>query len=103
MNQNNDAIGVLGAMASERSVKDQQMQREFGSCGSNEAFCGKPGIGAGNMLEPRSATDQRMLAQFNTCGSRENYCGYAGGGDKNVASINDNPYLPSNARYVPLQ
>lgn len=110
MNNNPNTIGVIGPMASERSIRDQQMQREFGSCNSTESYCARSGVGAGNMIEPRSSRDQQMLSEFNTCGVRENYCGYASNSmNANVmdpyARINDNPYLPNGGRveYVPLQ
>lgn len=100
-----NTIGVLGPMASERSIKDQQMQREFGTCGSVENYCGSAGVGAGSMMEPRSVKDTAMLAEFNTCGKRENYCGGAPSVNSPYAQINDNPYLPNGGRvqYVGLQ
>ena len=105
---NPNAVGVLGPMMAERSVRDQMMQRQFGGCnGSVENFCGNAGVGAGNMIEPRTARDVQMLREFNTCGgARENFCGYATmpGNSDGFARINDNPYLPSqNVSYVGLQ
>ncbi|MBS0627721.1 MAG: hypothetical protein JSS09_05875 [Verrucomicrobia bacterium] len=104
---NPKAIGVLGPMMAERSIRDQMMQRQFGGCngGAVENYCGTPGVGAG-MMEPRTAKDVQMLKEFNTCGSRENFCGYATmpGNNDGFARINDNPYLPSqNVSYVGLQ
>ena len=114
MNNNLNAIGVIGPLMAERSVRDRQLQREFGGCNAVESYCGTAGVGAGNAIEPRTARDMAMLARFNTCGTQENYCGYASAGPSpNVslsspaqpyATINDNPYLPNGGRvqYVPL-
>lgn len=95
----NRAIGVLGLMRDERSMRDIQLQNEYGQCNKiTEKF--DPNSGAAvteipaeyaNGWEERSIKDKMMLAEYNPCrGNKEGFeqpC-------YQHADIGDNPFNP---------
>jgi hypothetical protein len=90
------AIGVLGTPEDQRSIRDQQLQRDYGGCRKVEKYT-VPGVGItqtpNEYGERRSVKDQQMLKEYNTCNRKEGYdggCGYA-----NFAKISDTPYNPA--------
>jgi hypothetical protein len=95
----NRAIGVLGLFREERSMRDMQLQHEYGTCNkTRETF--DPNSGAAvteipaeyaNGWEERSLKDKMMLVEYNPCkGNKEGYeqpC-------YDYSGIGDNPFNP---------
>lgn len=93
-----NTIGVLGA-TNERSLRDRQLQNEFGNCGSKpvkEGFTKEGFTKESFMYEPRSQKDMAMLAKFNVCcnksSPKEEYVGnYPGSAEYGHANYGEHP------------
>jgi hypothetical protein len=91
------SIGVLGVLRDERSLRDIQMQQEYGSCGKKEQWSKDSAAGVTEIpaeyrfgFEERSVRDKQMLSSFSGCQKE----GYQTLGSCGNASISDNPFNP---------
>jgi hypothetical protein len=92
----NRAIGVLGVMRDERSLRDNQMRQEYNMCNGREGFNANSGAGVTEIpaeyaqgWDKRSVKDQMDLAKYNTC-NKEGFDGCY-----QYADIRDNPFNPT--------
>lgn len=92
----NRAIGVLGVMRDERSLRDNQLMQEYNMCNGKERFDPNSTAGVTEIpaeyaqgWEQRSVKDQMELAKYSAC-NKEGFDGCY-----QYADIRDNPFNPT--------